>query len=332
VSSQSAREPLGLDQHGHLQGREQAIATHAVAGRKDMARLLAAQARTQLLHGLVHVLVTHGGALQQAALGLPGPLETQVGHHRGDDAVAWELSLGHQGLAPEIEDLVAIHDPAAAINGEHAVGIAIEGEAHAGAFGHHRLAQGLQVGAAAAQVDALPIRFAMEHGEVGAEGAKHAFAAGGGRAPAEIKHHLAAIEPGRAHAGDQAVAIGGQQVGALAQPAHATERTALGAFAVETRLDRLLLVLLELGAAGAEHLDAVVLGGLWLADTIRPPAQPWARIVPGTAGVGQRPRSQTSRPAAVRPAVRAATSIGPLLRESAPITIGPSAGNTWPHQ
>ena len=73
-------------------------------------------------------------------------------------------------------------------------------------------------------------------------------------------------------------------------------------------------------------------GGLWLADTIRPPAAPQRRIVPGTAGVGQRPSCQTWRPAAVRPAVRAATSIGPLVRESVPITTGPSGGSTRPHQ
>ena len=52
-----------------------------------MARLFAAQAGAQLLHGLVHVLVAHGRALEQAALGLPGLLKAQVGHHRGDDAV-----------------------------------------------------------------------------------------------------------------------------------------------------------------------------------------------------------------------------------------------------
>ena len=170
------------------------------------------------------------------------------------------MVLGHQGLAPEVEDLVAIHHPAAAIHGEHAVGIAIEGKTHAGPLGQHRLAQGLQVGTAAAQVDPLPIRLAMEHGEIGAEGPKHALAAGRGRAPAEIEHQLAAIEPGTGHAGDQAVPIGGQEIGAMAHQAHATKRAALAACAMEARLNRLLLRLLELGAAGAEHLDAVVVG------------------------------------------------------------------------
>ena len=73
-------------------------------------------------------------------------------------------------------------------------------------------------------------------------------------------------------------------------------------------------------------------GGLWLAETISPPAAPRRRIAPGIAGVGQTPRVHTSRPAAVRPAVSAATSIGPLQRESIPINTGPDGGSTWPHQ
>jgi hypothetical protein len=34
----------------------------------------------------------------------------------------------------------------------------------------------------------------------------------------------------------------------------------------------------------------------------------------------------------VSPAAKAATNIGPLLRESLPSRIGPPAGNTRPHQ
>ena len=49
-----------------------------MAGRKDVTRLLAAQARPHLLHGLVHVLIAHRGALEHPALGLPSPLKAQV--------------------------------------------------------------------------------------------------------------------------------------------------------------------------------------------------------------------------------------------------------------
>ena len=81
------RSPLGLDQTRHLQGRQQAVPAHAVAGREDVAGLLAAQGRPQLLHGGMHVLIADGGALENAPAGLPGALEAKVAHHRGDDPV-----------------------------------------------------------------------------------------------------------------------------------------------------------------------------------------------------------------------------------------------------
>ena len=49
-----------------------------MAGREDVARLLAAQACPHLLHGLVHILIAHRGALEHPALGLPSPLKAQV--------------------------------------------------------------------------------------------------------------------------------------------------------------------------------------------------------------------------------------------------------------
>ena len=49
-----------------------------MAGRKDVTRLLAAQARPHLLHGLVDILITHRGPLEHPALGLPSPLKAQV--------------------------------------------------------------------------------------------------------------------------------------------------------------------------------------------------------------------------------------------------------------
>ena len=76
-----------MDQGRHLQGRQQSIATEAVAGREDVARLLAPQAGAQGLHGGMDVLIADGRALQATTARLPGPLETEVGHHRGHDAV-----------------------------------------------------------------------------------------------------------------------------------------------------------------------------------------------------------------------------------------------------
>ena len=89
---------------------------------------------------------------------------------------------------------------------------------------------------------------------------------------------------------------------------------------------------LSLAPEAPKTLMPLSSGGLWLADTIRPPAAPRRRMAPGIAGVGHRPKVHTSLPAAVSPAVSAATSIGPLLRESMPMSTGAPWGNTWPHQ
>ena len=67
-----------MQQRGHLQSGEQSIATHAMAGRQNMARLLATEASAHLLHRLVDVLITNGGALEHPSLGLPGTLKAEV--------------------------------------------------------------------------------------------------------------------------------------------------------------------------------------------------------------------------------------------------------------
>jgi hydrogenase maturation protein HypF len=49
----------GMDQGGHLQSGEQAIAAHAVKGRKDMSRLFPPQSGPEFFHGGVDVLIPH---------------------------------------------------------------------------------------------------------------------------------------------------------------------------------------------------------------------------------------------------------------------------------
>ena len=111
-----------------------------------------------------------------------------------------ELALGQEVGTPEIEDLIAIHHPAFAIHGQHAVGVAIKGKAHAGALIQHRLAQLVQMGTAAIDIDALPIGRAMQHRQIGSQGLKHRFPAGGRGAPAQIQNNLAALQPAPHHA------------------------------------------------------------------------------------------------------------------------------------
>ena len=58
----------------------------------------------------------------------------------------------------------------------------------------------------------------------------------------------------------QPLLVGLEEVGTLVQSAGGAKATAHLAAAVQARFDRRLLLLAELGAAGAEHLDAVVVG------------------------------------------------------------------------
>ena len=250
-----------MHQGGHLQGREQPIAAHAVVSGQDVARLFATQTGAELLHGGIDMLVADGGALQDPTGVAPGPLETQVGHHRGNDPVGRQLARLPQGRTPEIEDLVAIHHTPPAIHGQHPVGVAIEGEAHGGSGLEHRAPQGFEMGAAATLIDSATIGLPMEHQGLGPEGPEHGLAAGGGRPPAQIQHHAAALEPRFADAGDQAGGVGVQQIGArmgraLRHQGHHLRLTA------EPRLNRLLGRAVELGARGSEDLDSVVVGGV----------------------------------------------------------------------
>jgi len=72
--------------------------------------------------------------------------------------------------------------------------------------------------------------------------------------------------------------------------------------------------------AGHHHLQAVVLGGLWLPVTITPLPVPSSWVAKYTIGVATTPMSVTSMPAALRPRARAATRRGPDRRPSRPTT------------
>ena len=98
----------GLQQCCELQRGQHAITTHAVIGADDVTGLLAAQHRSEFGHGGVDVLITHGGAFQLTAPCHPGPLKTEVAHHRGHKPLLRQgIGVG-EGRAPEVKDVIAI--------------------------------------------------------------------------------------------------------------------------------------------------------------------------------------------------------------------------------
>ena len=56
-------------------------------------------------------------------------VEAVVGHHRDGDAAARQPALAAQVQRGERDQLVAVDDGAGAVDGEHAVAVAVEGEA-----------------------------------------------------------------------------------------------------------------------------------------------------------------------------------------------------------
>ena len=156
--------------------------------------------------------------------------------------------------------MVAVNDAAATINGQHAVGIAIESEAHGSTALHNGLPERLKLRGTAVDIDPLPIGLAVQNGEVSPQGLKHLRSAGCCGTPAEIQNDGDAIEAVVADRGDETVAIGRQQIRALQRKPTAKISGSRGVqIAAKPLLDQGLMLRIKLGAIGTEHLDSIVL-------------------------------------------------------------------------
>ena len=80
----------------------------------------------------------------------------------------------------ERDQLVAVDDGAVAVDREHAVAVAVEGEAGVVAPLAHRVGEALDVGGAAAVVDVAAVRVGREQVDLGAEAAEDLRARRGG--------------------------------------------------------------------------------------------------------------------------------------------------------
>lgn len=151
-----------------LQGRQLTVAGGGIFPENGVARLFAADGKAVGEHLLQHMAVAHGGADQVQAV-LPAIfVQTQVGHHCGNNGVAGELPLTLQLGGAHGHDLVAVDGLAFFVHQQAAVGVAVEGNAQIIAAGDDALGQGLQVGRAAAVVDIDTVGLRMD--EVGVEG------------------------------------------------------------------------------------------------------------------------------------------------------------------
>ena len=218
--------------------------------------------------------------------------------------------------------MIAVDHSAAAIHREHAVGIAVKGESHGSTTVEHGLTQRLQLGGTAGHIDALPIGLSVQHCQIGPKTGEDLSGHCRCRPPAKVQHDRDSIQSKVSNGRRQSIPVGHQQIVPLA--AHSASCDGLmRQISTQSGLDLGLAGRLELAAVGTKNLDPII-GQVVTGRHHQPTGCTHLPDQQRYGRVGQRPRVQTSRPAAVSPAVRAATSMLPLLRESMPINTGPS--------
>ena len=116
-----------------VQSGENAVAGGRKVAQDDVARLLAAERVAALGQRLEHVAVAHVGLDHLDAVLGHGQAEPEVRHHGDHDGVAVKLSPGPPVERAHRHDLVAVHQRAGVVDGQHPVGITVEGETDIGA-------------------------------------------------------------------------------------------------------------------------------------------------------------------------------------------------------
>ncbi len=156
----------------HLQGGHDAVARGLLVQNQQMARALAAERPALALQLFEHVAVAHWGAPQRHPFGLQGQLDRHIGHerthHTGHHFVAPEPVVGQQ-----IQQLVAVVEPALGVDQQQAVGVAIERNAKVGAVLGHCRHQRLRVRGPHFEVDVVAVGLAADLDHLGPKLVKH---------------------------------------------------------------------------------------------------------------------------------------------------------------
>jgi hypothetical protein len=182
-------------------------------------------------------------------------VEAEVRHHGHRNTIPREAPGRAQVQGAQRDQLVAIHHGARAVDRQHPVAIAVEGEAHVEAAGRHRLGKTLDVGGAIPLVDVAPVGLGPDALHAGTEPPEDlGRRAVGGPVSAVEQHSLARqLEVPKARLELTKVV----RTDAV-ELAHAA-RSRRGALARTHRgLDLLLGVVGQLHSIRPEELDAVV--------------------------------------------------------------------------
>ena len=174
---------------------QQPVARGGQVGEHDVPALLPAEGQISVRHGLQHVSVTDGHLQDlDAVLRHPQP-EPEVGHHGDDDRVLGQATVGVAIDGADPDDLIAVDQPARGIDGQHPIGVAVEGEPDVGAAGHDRTPKVIGVGRAAVRVDVGAVRLVVDHLHRRAERPEHSRGDCGGGPVGTVDHDRQPRQP-----------------------------------------------------------------------------------------------------------------------------------------
>ena len=152
------------------------------------------RAKPVLVQSGQHVAVPHRGLLHGDAPLLHGPAEAEVGHHRDHHRVAGQLSPLGQVEGEQGQQLVPADHPALGVDGEQAVGVAVEGQPQMGLVLHHGAGQRVGGGGPAAGVDVGAVGLAADGDHLGAQSLVDAGGQRRGGAVGAVDHQPEAVE------------------------------------------------------------------------------------------------------------------------------------------
>ncbi len=151
---------LFLHDAQHLERAEDAVAGGGVIGEDEVAGTLATEGAALFAEGLDDVAVADRGGEDLDAGAAHGFVQAEVAHHGAGHPVAAEFSLLVERQGGEGENAVAGNWRAGGVGENHAVGIAVEGDAEVGAVLADQIAGGLRVKRPAPVVDVDAVRLA----------------------------------------------------------------------------------------------------------------------------------------------------------------------------
>ncbi len=223
-----------------------------------MAALLTAEGQTPGAYGIEDVAVAHRGRDDLDAGVSHRVVKAQIAHDGDDNRVVAQSAGSTHGQRADREDLIAVDDLPAGIDGQAPVGVAVVGNAQVGPLGHHALGQRLDMRRAHAVVDVQAVRLRTDRGDEGTGTPVRLGRHGRRRSVGAVDDDAQAVQPGR-NGGEQMVEVALRRVVGVADPAdRGAGRTPDQRPGIDGGLDLGLDVVGQLLPAAGEQLDAVV--------------------------------------------------------------------------